>query len=93
VGNPDSHSERDFNGRTKVIAPDPFQELLRRVKIDLAAAPRHPVLPSIQHMQENDFTVEWFSERISNRENLRWTLRQINRQQQPIGFYAETVKR
>jgi hypothetical protein len=42
-------------------------------------------------MQEHDFTIERFCEAIRQLEDFQWTLRQIDRQQQPIGLYPKML--
>ena len=50
-------------------------------------------LAGIQHMQEHDFTVEGLGKAIRQLKDFQWTLRQIDRQQEPVGLYAKMLTR
>jgi hypothetical protein len=47
----------------------------------------------VEHVQEHDFSIEWFGETVRQLEYLQRALRQIDRQEQPIGLDAEMFTR
>jgi hypothetical protein len=51
------------------------------------------MLAPIQHVQEDDFTIERLCEAIRQLKDLQWTFRQIDRQQQATSLYAEMLTR
>ncbi len=88
---PRPNSKRSLELGAQIMMPEALQMPFCPTDFYLCKLALRRELALVQHIQEDDFAIERLREAVGQLEDFQRTLRQINRQQQPIGFDPEML--